>query len=91
MGAITDEVQHRKDVDQLKSLSGLCPVYQRHLSHHLRNSLGGIVGSADLARPSAEARKLFYLLGIHWDVLRERVERGEDIFAELPLGKGTAR
>ena len=48
MGNITNPEQHESDTKQLQALAELCPVYQRHLSHHLRNSLTGMTGSAEL-------------------------------------------
>lgn len=55
MGAITNPEQHEKDTKELRDLAEMCPAYRRHLSHHLRNSLSGMMGSADLAGKDLEA------------------------------------
>lgn len=55
MGEITDPTQHAADAAQLRVLSDMCPVYSRHLSHHIRNPLASIVGYCDLAQRDLEA------------------------------------
>ena len=58
MGAVVNAVQHEQDLRQLQALADLCPVYRRHLSHHLRNCLAGIVGSLELAQRNLDDRFL---------------------------------
>ena len=55
MGNITDQEQHSKDVYSLRIVSELIPAYKRHLSHHLRNPLAGIMTSCELAEKDMDA------------------------------------
>lgn len=58
MGAITNQIQHEKDTKELRDLAELVPVYSRHLSHHLRNSLAAIRASLEMAQTNLTEKNL---------------------------------
>lgn len=50
MGEITDPEQHKADVKVVQDIVERVPELRKHCSHHFRNSLAGIVASAELAQ-----------------------------------------